>query len=365
MKVFWIVLLATYVLCMIGEGNPTITFGKDGNKTLKINKRMYLIVSAILVLVSGLREGVGDTGTYKHLFTQIPANGIEFLKLDTFQEDRGFYFFVSLIKQFISVDNQVIIFVLALITIGLICYGLYKYTDDVKMAVFLFIATGCFATSMNGIRQYLAAAILFAALPLIRERKMIPYFIIVFLCSTVHASAIIFYPIYFLNYFKGWGMMSYALLFAGAILFITYETTGPLIAEIIGESQYGHYSDALISTDQGANMLRILVYFVPVALSWLGKNRINKYMEYGNIMINLNIINFLVMLLANKYWIYARFCIYFNVYSVALLAFCLNNIFEKRSAKIIKALCIACYVIYFWYDSLTSGLVYSSKYIKL
>lgn len=366
MKIFWIILLVTYVLNMIAEASPSLSYAKKNHeKQYKPNKYIYIFITIILILVSGLRSGVGDTGTYRFIFDTIPANISSYLSSDVISEDRGFYFIAACVKQFISTDSQVIIFVMALITLSLICYGLYKYTDDVKMAIFLFITMGCFSTSMNGMRQYVASAILFAALPLIEKRKMIPYMIIVYLASTIHASAIIFFPLYFLNRCKGWGSVSYMLVLGGAFLYITYGITGPMIAEFLGETQYGHYSDSLLSTDQGANIIRVVISFVPVVLSWLCKNRINKDMGYGNIVCNLNILNFIFMLLATKYWIYARFCIYFNLYAIMMLCYSIDNVFEKRSAKIVKLICMVCYIVFFWYDSFTSGLQWSSEYIKI
>lgn len=136
-----------------------------------------------------------------------------------------------------------------------------------------------------------------------------------------------------------------------------------MIAELLGETQYGHYADALISNDEGANIIRSLIAFVPLGLSFLRKDIVNKEMKYGNLIIHLTIINFLFTLLASKYWIYARFCIYFNLYSILLLTFCIDNIFEKRSSKIITVLCVIFYCIFFWYDSFTSGLNYYSQFI--
>lgn len=366
MKIFWIVLFISYVLMTIANAYPSLCFiGKNSEKQYKPNKYIYILITIIFILVSGLRSGVGDTGTYRSIFDSIPASISGYLSSNVVNEDRGFYLIAAFVKQFISTDSQAIIFVMALITIALICYGLYKYSDDVRLAVFLFITMGCFSTSMNGMRQYVAAAILFTTLPLIQKRKLIPYMIIVYIASNIHASAIIFYPIYFFNRCKGWGMVSYLLILGGAFLFLTYSVTGPIIADILGETQYGHYADSLLSNDQGANMLRVAVSFVPVALSWLGKNRISKNMEYGNIVCNLSILNFIFMLLATKYWIYARFCIYFNLYAILMLSYGIDNIFEKRSAKIVKLICMVCYIVFFWYDSIMSGLNWSSNYLKL
>lgn len=366
MKIFWFALVVTFIFNLIAQNRPTLVYNTVYKiKEYKANKGIVAFNYILLILIAGLRYGIGDTGTYKQIFTTIPANVMSYLSSNIVEDDRGFYLIVSFIKQFISQDNQVIIFIFSMLTIGLIGYGLYKYSDNIVMTTFLFITMGCYTVSMNGIRQYLATAILFLTLPLIKKRKFVLYLIIVLLTSTIHASAIIFIPIYFLDKVKGWGIVSYLLLLTGFFLFFTYNVTGPMIADFLGESQYGHYADALLSTNEGANIIRTLVCCVPLALSWAKKDIINQKMQYGNIVINLTILNFIFMLLASRYWIYARFCIYFNLYAILLLTYCIDNIFEKRSVKIITILCIICYCIFFWYDSLTSGLYYTSQFIKI
>ncbi len=364
MTAFWFVLIITMIIDYIAQARSVLVYN-NSTKTeeYKPNKFLYALTVIIMIVIAGLREGVGDTGAYRRIFSTIPSNVIQYLQSDVISEDRGFYFIVALIKQFISSDNQVIIFVLSLLTIGMMCYGLYKYGDNIFMLTFLFIATGCYGTSMNGVRQYLAAAILFLAIPLIQKRKFIPYVIIVLLAYTIHGSSIIFLPLYFLNRCKGWGVVSYLLILGGIILYVTYSVTGPVIADILNETQYGNYTDALLSDDQGANMLRCAVYAVPLVFSFMKKDLINKNMKYGNLMINMSILNFIFMLLANRYWIYARFCIYFNLYEIILLTYCMDNIFETKSARIITILCIILYIIFFWYDALMNGLSYSSLYL--
>lgn len=366
MRIFWLVLLVTAILNYVARQHPSVVYNTETRlKEYKPNKFLVFLIIFIMVMVSGLRRGIGDTYTYKQIIDTIPASVPEFLSSNVISEDKGFYLIVAFVKQFISTNNQVSIFVFALITLSLLIYFLYKYTDNMLMATFLFITMGCYGVSMNGVRQYVATAILFTTLPLIKKGKFIPYTIIVLLTSTIHASAIIFLPIYFLRYFKGWGFVTYCLLIGGAFLYVTYGVTGPMIANLIGESQYGHYSEALLSNGEGANFIRSLVALVPIALSYLRKDMVNKKLKYGNLIINLSVLNFIFTLLANKYWIYARFCIYFNVYTILLLCFCMDNIFEKSSSKIIKMLCVGCYLFYFWYDSTTSGLRYTSDFIKL
>ena len=80
-------------------------------------------------------------------------------------------------------------------------------------------------------------------------------------------------------------------------------------------------------------MLRVLVMSVPVVLSYLGKDYLRGKEKYYNIIVNFSVINLIAILLATKFWIYARFNMYFSVYMISdfsvyfLLIFCVQTSF--------------------------------------
>lgn len=366
MKIFWILIFVTGIISLIAYTCPTeVVNTQTGQLEYKANRILIFINFIILIIVSGLRDAIGDTPVYRFIFNNIPANVFDYLSSNVISEDKGFYLIVAFIKQFISSNTQVIIFIIGAITLLIIGVALYRYTKNIGMAIFLFITMGCYAVSMNGIRQFLAAAIVFTTLPLLEQKKFIQYSIVILLATTIHASAIIFLPLYILVYYQGWSKISYLFFLGGIIIYLSYGITGPMIVNFIGDTQYSEYSEMLLSNDQGANIIRSLIALVPVVLSYMKKDMINEDMKYGNIIINLNILNFVFTLLANKFWVFARFCIYFNLFSILLLCYCMENIFERKSSQLVKVLCVICYLFYFWYDTLSAGLNYTSQFINL
>ena len=82
--------------------------------------------------------------------------------------------------QNISDDPQLLIFTTALITNVLIVIILYKYSRMFELSIYVYITSGLYTVSMNGIRQSLAAAIIFAATKYIldgMEKVFTSYFI--------------------------------------------------------------------------------------------------------------------------------------------------------------------------------------------
>ena len=73
------------------------------------------------------------------------------------------------------------IFTTALITNILIISVLYKYSRMFELSTYVYITGGLFLVSMNGIRQVLAAAIIFTATKYLINGNWVKYFLIVFL----------------------------------------------------------------------------------------------------------------------------------------------------------------------------------------
>lgn len=131
---------------------------------------------------------------------------------------------------------------------------------------------------------------------------------------------------------------------------MTYPVTGPLLARALGETQYGNYKEVLISAGAGANMVRVFVMAVPVVLSYLGKDFLRGKEKYYNIMVNFSVINVIAILLATRYWIYARFNMYFSLYMILLLIWCIKYLFDERNEKIIYLMCMGFYALYYYYE---------------
>lgn len=372
MIVWWLTLAITFLLCTFARAysgkvkiNNTIQY--------KPNKMLSILACGILIAVSGLRntEGymaIGDTSTYSRVFKSLPNNIGQYLSKYKLENDWGFSFLQVIIKMFITQNVQVYFIICSFITITLIFVVLYKYCGMLEIGVFTFIAAGNYCVSMNGVRQYLVSAILFFSFPLIYKRKWKLYFPIVLVVSTMHNSALIFIPLYFIINKPAWGIVTKLILWGGVGAYLTYPITGKLILFLLGNSGYAStYSESLSSASigGGANFTRVLLYSIPVVLAYLTRNRIRSKEKYYDIVVNFSALNLIFMLLANTYWIYARYCIYFSLYMILLFCWCLKYSFDNKNKKIAYWYYIFLFCIYYWYEiSVSQGQLYISNYIK-
>lgn len=361
MKVWVITLISTFILCYMASSFPRQIY-KDGYFIERPSRIFAFFACAVLVFVSGFRAGIGDTASYKQSFTELPTSFSSYLSTMKLKGDWGFDFVSMLIKVYIKNDPQVMIFFWSFVIVVCAFIALYRYSCWFELSVFLFITTGVYLTYMNGIRQSAASAVLFLAFPLIYKRKWYLYFPLILLVGQLHKSAYIFFLLYFVVNRKAWGKATAIILAIGVLLFISYPVTGSMLAKALQESQYAQYGSALTSTGSGANMIRPMVMFVPVFLSFVGRRVLIKQEKFFNILVNFSVINMIFMLLATKFWIYARLNMYFSPYMILLLCACLRYIFTESSKKIIYILCLVCYGLYYWYEMYIS-LGYNASYV--
>jgi len=334
MTVFYLTLLSVYIFSLIAR------IIRENHR--KLAWIFVIVVILILTLVSGLRSGIGDTGMYKHTYTLI---GPDF---NTDGYEAGFIFFLKVLKNF-SDDPQFMIMITSIIINVLNVISMYIFTEDgyFEIATFLYITSGYYTTSMNGIRQSLAASILFISTIFINKGKFIPYLIICLLMMTIHNSAFVMIPMYFIVRQKAWSKKT-NILFGLAILGLFFYE--PLMG-LLGDSKYGGYSD---STEGGANPIRIAIFMVPIILSYIKRNIISEKWKSGDIFVNMTTICGVVMLFSAINWIFARFGIYFQLYNFILFAFLLKNCFYYKEKRLIYFGFIICYFVFFYYEQVIS-----------
>ncbi|WP_195283393.1 EpsG family protein [Harryflintia acetispora] len=182
------------LLLIVGLGLWT---GRDGQGRAK--RALYVgIVTLALIAVASLRYGIGfDYPNYiKYLFPQIRA--LPWGELLSSPAEPGF---TILTKALMAIsDTPFFLYtVYAVLTIGIVGYVVYRHSALPWLSMFCFVTLQYFASSMNLMRQTLAAAICLLAIPYLQKRRPLPYFLIVLLAASFHKTALILVAVYFLT----------------------------------------------------------------------------------------------------------------------------------------------------------------------
>ena len=321
----------------------------------RVNLFMAFVTFSVIIFFAGLRSGVADTWTYIKMFKDYPLwpDAYKFIT-DPSAREPGFRIFTVLIKTYISQDYQPWLFIIASISGICIMYPLYKYSCNYGMSVFLFMVSCQFTWLLNGMRQFLVAAILFACTPLILNKKPIPYIIIVLILSTFHKSALIMIPAYFIVDSEPWSKRT--MIFIACIILamvFTSQFTG-LLDTVVENSDYASSMAEFKDTYDGTKPIRILVESIPIIIAFLYKDRIKeKLTPIIKISINMSLIAsgvYIISKIARSGIMLGRLPIYFSLYNLILLPWLINNRFEKNERRIMNFFMIICYLGFFYYQ---------------
>lgn len=322
---------------------------------IKPNQFLISIAALSLVLVSGLRKNIGDTYFYMHAYTVTDFNW-EYIQKN---KDMGFNIFQMILQKYTD-DPQFMVLITALITNVIIVSVLYKYSRLIDLSLYVYITSGMYLTSMNGIRQYLAAAIMFAATKYIFDGSWKKYILMVLLASTIHQSALVLIPIYFLIRRKAWSATTFILLFLAVLIVLGFNKFSEFFFTAIGDTQYGHYKDF---HEGGANILRVAVDAAPLILAYFGRERLRELFPKSDYVVNMALLGTVFMLISTQNWIFARFAIYFGLYQLILISWVVK-LFTEKDQKFIYYAIVVCYFVYFIYEHvITLRIIYKSNFL--
>ena len=273
--VYLIVLAVTLVFGYLAQANPKSRITRTGTYRTRPDPVFAFATAAILIAVAGLRYRVG-TDYMAYYRTRVTDWKTVWDYLIHFREP-GIRL-LSRISTLIADDGAVLIFLCAVIITGIYSLVIYRYSPMYLVSMLIFLFLGDWTGSFNGIRQYLAAAIVFAGHRYILKRKFVPYLLTVVLAMLFHKSAIVMILPYFL-YARKPDTTQFIILAAGAVLIrFSYELVMQLVELFKGTII--DWTDAYMTRD--INPLRIAVGFVPVILFFTScdRKRMNKTQEF-------------------------------------------------------------------------------------
>lgn len=368
MSVLVLTTLLVYLIFALGKRKTVTSEGITVNTEIDINRDtqtfFFIVGVVIFAYVTGQRFAFGDTIAYMYSFSETTTTVSDVLSNFKLGEEQLFLLIKVFIKQYISTDPRVFIEIISFITIVPILYFYFNYSGDLKFALLLFVLSGCWEHSMNGLRQYLACAIMLMALSLLYKRKWYLYIPIVILAAQIHTSAYIFIVVYFIANKPAWGKFTKILLIIGLFLLVTYPITGSFMNNLFVENtDYGEKYNTSDFTNN-VNMFRLAVMSVPVVVSFINrKNMIGKY-KYYDIVFNMSLLCAMCTLIGIFSTVYARLNLYFEVFNVIILVWNINDMVKRERYKWIRFACIVCFIVYFIYQMMfTYNLSWYGRYL--
>lgn len=340
---FWYTLLGIiFVLCALIRA-------KNFNK--KKNTVFFIVIVAILCFFAGIRTNIGDTNTYLRYIRDTPSSFHVFFSTLDFSTEFGFKILMFFLKKIFFGNSQLVLAFFSTVTIIITLLMYKKSVKNYDLAVYVFITSAIYMTIMNGVRQYFVAGLFFLTLPLVKDKKFIKYVFVILLLATIHKSALLLIPVYFVLNIRPWSKKSWLFIFVILLAFLLFPIYGNYLANyLISNDVYASYAREFMDSQNGSNIIRFVVALVPVVMSYFCKNDLIENEPYYSIVFNCSLLNAAFYLFGVKHYIFARFIFYFSPISIILLCWSIQYLKNRNVKFFATALCLLFYLAYYYYQ---------------
>lgn len=314
-------------------------------------KFFYFIMACSMAIFVGLRTSGNDTSTYRALYERINVGtvGLQTIEWTNLSSAPGLDLLQVIIKTMGATTQDYFMITGFFVTYTYLWF-IKKYTSEIWLSVYYFITMGVYTFSMAAIKQTMAVAFLMFATDNAIRGKWARFVFWLIIAELFHPYAFIYAVVPFLT-FAPWSKRSYWLLVGTAVVALFLSRLMGSIDNVTTALGYTNYSVNEF-TGAGVNIFRVLVVWVTVILSFMGRNELRESTDrIQNIMINLAMMNAVIMFIglfgtANYF---ARLANYFLIFQVIALPW-LFRFINFNGRKLVEGLSVIAYFIYFYYD---------------
>lgn len=220
----------------------------------------YLVITfGYMWFLATFRLNIGfDYGSYLRIFNEVAETGslMEAIRQQPFEP--GFVALNYLLKPFVY-DAPVLYGIYSALIFIPVGIFIYQNCKDAWLSTWMYVTLAYFYSSMNFVRANIACGISLLGYKFLRERKPIPYFIIILLASTIHRTALIMIPLYFLSLIP----LNWKSGLAYGVLTITGAVAAPwLVNDVLTNYAFASYKDSIFTT----NGLSLIFLMVPTTI---------------------------------------------------------------------------------------------------
>lgn len=307
---------------------------KNNVKHINIKKVFVTIICFQLIIIQGLRAtSVGtDVDGYVNLLNIMKSSSFS-----SVFDQRMEFGFVTLVKiiSLLQFNTQTYLFILSACIILPLGYTIYKYSDRPFISFYVYITLGFYSASFCTIRQHIAYGTIFLAIGSIKQRKLWKFILIVLFASTIHSSALIFLPSYFLARMK---LNKFTVILSAGVIGTVFVFRF-MIAEYFINNFYTYYE--IVVSSSGTWMIIGVVLLVIGLLTY-------KKVTFGNdnhIYYNFIITALTIMLLSSVTSNAMRVADFYYIFMILYVPALFKWIPDKRLYLLALYLLLVCLAI--------------------
>lgn len=206
--------------------------------SVKNRRTIWVITCILLTIIVGLRSYRTGNDTIQYVTRFLSLRGRTYTDIGMMNyRDIGFYYFIRSIG-IITSSPTIFLLITSFFTLMGVFDITYRNSDYPILVLFFYITLGNYLFLFTGIRQALAMSICLISVRFIEKHRFVPFALLVYLASTMHHSALIFLPSYFLAGRKINRRNLFITFIVTLIAYFSYDRLLVIANDIIGY-EYG------------------------------------------------------------------------------------------------------------------------------
>ena len=250
--------------------------------------------------------------------------------------------FIAKLSLHVRDDYATMLGAAAVITVGLSVATIYRTSPAFALSVLLYVLTGPWLGSFNGVRQYLACAVLFAGHRYILDRKLLKWLAVVLVAVLFHISAFVMVLLYVLPR-KRLSVVGGVLVVALASL--ATEGYGRMLELILVFRPDSDFSGVSYFVEE-LSPFRVAVAIAPLLFYALITEK-GELSRDDHFYVHLLLINAAVFIAASGSAYIARFAIYTGIFVCVAVPRLLPT--KNRELRAVCMIAIVAFYFVFWY----------------
>ncbi len=268
---FWYLFLAAFPMILLPVVNTLYkTTIYESDKA----KRAYIFWCgvALFLMISMRHYSVGSADSYNYYRNWSYLRGFSFDDMLGYVPghpmEAGYLYTVWFLSKIFNHPQFLFVFTGLFFSYS-VCRFVYKNSQEPGISLVMFVCLGLYTFMLQGLRQAIAMAICLLALEACKERKAIRFFLIIYIATLYHSSAIAFLPVYLFPKIK-LNLFGYLGTFGFGALIMAFSESIIRFANEWFESDY-------YNTVESGGFINVTIYVIVIVLSLLfQKEYINK-----------------------------------------------------------------------------------------
>lgn len=317
------------IATLAGLGYVLTDTRKQGAHKGQQNSRacaFYLAVSfLLLVFLSSCRYAIGfDYFSYRNIYEI--ASQLTYADILRLHPDEPLFFLTCKLFGMMGFPYQMLLMMINFFLMSVAIVFIRRYSKIPWVSVYLYITLQFLAYNMNLIRQSIATAFFLLAFPYLKNRKLLPFALLVFIGGLFHNSLLFLFPLYFLLPQKHTKKSLLALAALTTVLYIFFEPLFDILKRFL-PYRYANYQGGYFWHPNGLQYVIFPAFYCMLII--LFRNHIKDPL-LRSVYINSAVYHFIISLFITKHFILERFAVYPFAFSLIAIPEIISSYEDKK-----------------------------------